>query len=57
MEQPEEIETNQDERKIEAGNMETKERKNTNTRPIRSNTGKGLEHLEMKFGRKHMTPK
>ena len=32
--------------------MESKERENTNTRPIRANAGKGVERLEMKFGRK-----
>ena len=41
MEQPEEIETNQDEREIEAGDMENKERANTNTSPRRANSGKG----------------
>ena len=36
--------------------METKERKNTNTRPIRLNAGKGVECLEMKFrGNKYYT--
>ena len=29
--------------------METKKRENKNTRPIRSNTGKGVERLEMNF--------
>ena len=52
MEQPEEIETNKYEREIEAGYLETKEHKNTNTRPIRANSGKGVEILEMKFGGK-----
>ena len=36
--------------------METKERKNKNTMTRRSNTGKGAERLDMKFGGKHMTP-
>ena len=49
MEQPEEIKTNQDESKIEAGDIETKERENTNTRPRRDNTGKGVERLNMNF--------
>ena len=52
MEQPEEIEINQDEREIEAGDLETKERENTNTRPRRDNAGKGVERLEIKFGGK-----
>ena len=52
MERPEEIETNKDEREIEAGDMETKERENTNTSPRSSNAGKRVEHLEMKFGGK-----
>ena len=39
-EQPEEIETNQHEREIEAGNVETKDHENTNIRPRRANTGK-----------------
>ena len=52
MEQPEEVETNQDERKIEAGYMEAKYRENTNTSPRRANAGKGVERLEMKFGGK-----
>ena len=50
MEQPEEIDINQDEKEIEAVDLETKQRKNTNTRPRRANTGKGVEHCEMKFG-------
>ena len=49
MDQPEEIETNQDERKIEAGYGKTEERKNTNTRPRKSNIGKEVEQLDMKF--------
>ena len=32
--------------------METKERKNTNTSKIRLNTGKVVEHPEIKFGGK-----
>ena len=32
--------------------MEIKECKNTNTSPKRENAGKGVEFLEMKFGRK-----
>ena len=32
--------------------METKDSENMNTRPIRANTGKGVERLEMKFGGK-----
>ena len=52
MEQPEDIETNQDEREIESGDLETKERKNTNTIPRRANTRKGVERLKMKFGGK-----
>ena len=35
--------------------METKKRENKNTRPIRANTGKGVERLEMDFGDKNMT--
>ena len=50
MEQPEEIGTNQDEREIETGDVETKEHENTNIRPRRSSAGKVVEHLEMKFG-------
>ena len=50
MEQPEEIETNQDDREIEARYLETEERENTNTRKRRANAGKGVERLEMKFG-------
>ena len=50
MEHPEETETNQDEREIEAGDMETKERENTNTSPRRANAGKGFDRLEIKFG-------
>ena len=52
MEKLEEIEKNQDEREIEAIDLETKGRENTNTSPIRANTGKGVERLEMKFGGK-----
>ena len=52
MDQPEEIETNQYEREIEAGYLETKEQENTNTRPRRANSGKGVERPEMKFGGK-----
>ena len=36
MEQPEEIEKNQDKRKIYAGDMETKEHRNTKTRARRA---------------------
>ena len=50
MEQPEEIEKYQDEREIEAVDLETKEHENTNTRPRRANVGKGVDRLEMKFG-------
>ena len=50
MDQPEEIETNQDEREIEAVNLETKERENTNTGPIKANAGKLVERLKMNFG-------
>ena len=32
--------------------MKTKERENTNTRPRRDNTKKGIERLDMKFGGK-----
>ena len=36
--------------------MEPKERENTKTRPIRANTGKGVESLEMNFvGNKYDT--
>ena len=52
MEQPEEIETNQDAIKIEAGDMVNKEHENTNTIPNRANSGKGVDCLEMKFGGK-----
>ena len=52
MEQPEEIEKNQDDREMEAGYLETKERENKNTSPRRSNTGKWVERLKMKFGGK-----
>ena len=52
MEQPKEIERNQDEIEIEEGDLETKECENTNTRPRRSNTRKGVERLEMDFGGK-----
>ena len=45
MEKPEWIETNQDEREIEAGDLETKDRENKNTRPRRYNAGKGVECL------------
>ena len=48
MEQP----RNQYEREIEAGYLETKKRENTNTRPRRANTGKGVECLKMNFGGK-----
>ena len=41
MEQPEEIEKYQDEREIEALDLETKERENRNTRPRRANVGRG----------------
>ena len=60
MEKPEEIEEyqyydaqiKQDERKIEAGDMEIKEHENTNTRPRAYNAGKGVERLEVNFGGK-----
>ena len=52
MEQPEEIETNQNESKIESGYVETNEHGNMNTRTIRANAGKGVEHPNMKFGGK-----
>ena len=50
MEKLEEIETHQDERKTEARDVKTKEHENTNTRLKRAYAGKGVEHLEMKFG-------
>ena len=43
MEQPEEIETTQEETKIEARYVETKERENTNTKTRRANIGKRIE--------------
>ena len=52
MEQPKEIETNQYEREIEAGDMETKEYEKKNINPRRANTGKVVEHLVKKFGEK-----
>ena len=52
MEQPEEIETNQVDREIESGDLETKEPENTNTRPRRANAVKGVEHLKMKYREK-----
>ena len=52
MERREEIEKKQDESKIESGDAETKERGNTNTSTRKSNTGKGVECLEKKFGLK-----
>ena len=52
MEQPEEIETNQNESKIESGYVETNEHENMNTRTIRANARKGVEHPNMKFGGK-----
>ena len=52
MRQPEEIETNQDDREIEARYMETEECENTNIRKRRANSGKGVERLKMKFGGK-----
>ena len=45
MEQPEDIETNQDESKIKAGDVENKERKYTNKRTSRENAGKLVDHL------------
>ena len=45
MDQPEEIKTNQDEREIEAGDLETKELENKNTRPRRANVGNRVERL------------
>ena len=50
MGKPEQIETNQDEREIEAGDTETNLNSNTKTSPRRANAGKGVECLEMKFG-------
>ena len=58
MEQPEEVEEykdddaqiNQDESKIEAIFIETKERENRNKMPRRANSGKGADRLNMKFG-------
>ena len=38
-----------DEDTTEAIDVETNERDNTITIPIRENTGKGVEHLNMKF--------
>ena len=55
MEIPEEIETNQYEREIEARDLETRERENTNTRPRRANVGKGVDCLKMNFGGGNMT--
>ena len=52
MELTEEIEENKDVRVIEAGDLETNERENTNTSPRRANVGKGVERLKMKFGGK-----
>ena len=52
VEQPKEIGSNQDEIEIEAIDLETKERENTNTSPRRANAGKGFDRLEMKFGGK-----
>ena len=40
MEQPEEIETNKDQRETESVDLETTERENKNTRPRRVNSGK-----------------
>ena len=37
MDQPEKIETNKDEIEIEAGDLETRDSENTNTRPRRAN--------------------
>ena len=55
MEQPEEIETNQDEREIEAGDLETKEHEHTNTRPRRANARKGVDCLKIKLRGGNMT--
>ena len=44
MEEPEEIDTKKYEREIISGYRE-----NTNTRPRRSNAGKGIERLKMNF--------
>ena len=52
MEKSEDIETNQDDREIEAGYLETKDRENKNTSPRRVNSGKGVERLEMNSGGK-----
>ena len=52
MDQPEEIEKNQDMREIELWDLETKDHKNTNKSPIRENAGKGIERLGMNFGDK-----
>ena len=60
MEQPEDVgkyqdndaQINQYGSKIEARDMEAKERGKKNTRPIKANTGKGVERLEIKFGGK-----
>ena len=46
------IQKNQDEREIEAGDLETKERENRNTRTRRYNAKKGVERLKIKFGGK-----
>ena len=52
MKQPEEIETNKDNREIEVGYLETNEREKKNTRPRRANAGKWVERLEMNLGGK-----
>ena len=52
MEQPEELETDQYEIEIEADYLDSKEFENTNTRPKRANTEKGVERLKIKFGGK-----
>ena len=43
---------NQYEREIEARDLETKDRENTNTSPRRANARNGVERLGMKFGGK-----
>ena len=48
MEQPEDIERNQDNREIEAGDLETNELENTNTRPRKANYRKEVDRVKIK---------
>ena len=55
MEKPEDIESNQHERKMEAVDLEKNEREKTNKRLRRVNSGMGLSASKLGLELKHMT--